>query len=453
MLRKFVILRPNREIKRFLRRCLQTASTEEHVSVPPNANSPLSVYMSRVHDGLLDEDEYQKTIVASLDRLNEQVKDYQPPVKPNVFFQKLFGEKKIESPKGLYLYGSVGCGKTMLMDLFHDQCPIQGKQRVHFHKFMLDVHQRIHAWKQSLPRERDVKKLQTYDPIPPVADSISNQTWLLCFDEFQVTDIADAMILKRLFTELFKNGVIVVATSNRDPDDLYKNGLQRINFLPFIDILKSHCEVKCLDSGIDYRMTSLPKEGTIYFLTGESECDEKVDEVFEELIADEDDVIHSKTLEILGRDLRLPKTCGRVLDATFNSLCAQPLGAIDYLEISKHFDSVIVRNIPKMTLKHKSEAKRFIVLVDTFYDNKVRLVCSAEATPNELFTRGKVTLREEDMNRMLMDDLGLKADSTDSNTSIFTGEEELFAFERTVSRLTEMQTDAYWNSRETKAPS
>ncbi|WAR07036.1 AFG1L-like protein [Mya arenaria] len=373
--------------------------------------------MSRVHDGLLDEDEYQKTIVASLDRLNEQVKDYQPPVKPN-----LFGEKKIESPKGLYLYGSVGCGKTMLMDLFHDQCPIQGKQRVHFHKFMLDVHQRIHAWKQSLPRERDVKKLQTYDPIPPVADSISNQTWLLCFDEFQVTDIADAMILKRLFTEL---------------------SVQEW----------SHCEVKCLDSGIDYRMTSLPKEGTIYFLTGESECDEKVDEVFEELIADEDDVIHSKTLEILGRDLRLPKTCGRVLDATFNSLCAQPLGAIDYLEISKHFDSVIVRNIPKMTLKHKSEAKRFIVLVDTFYDNKVRLVCSAEATPNELFTRGKVTLREEDMNRMLMDDLGLKADSTDSNTSIFTGEEELFAFERTVSRLTEMQTDAYWNSRETKAPS
>uniref|UniRef100_A0A3Q2Y111 AFG1 like ATPase b n=1 Tax=Hippocampus comes TaxID=109280 RepID=A0A3Q2Y111_HIPCM len=330
-----------------------------------------------------------------------------------------------------------GTGKTMLMDMFYGGLQNNQKKRVHFNGFMLDIHKRIHRRKRSLPR-RKLGNMFTYDPISPVAVEISRETCLLCFDEFQVTDIADAVILRQLFQTLFKTGVVVVATSNRPPDDLYKNGLQRDTFLPFIDMLKESCHTICLDSGVDYRRLQETGAGKRYFLTGEPGTDVVLDAMFDELAFTQNSFTGPKVLTVLGREVMLEKTCGSVADCTFHELCGRSLGASDYLEMARLFDTVFIRHVPMLTLRMKDQVRRFTTLVDNFYDKKVRVVLQAAAPLEQLFTH---TGGDDEQH------LGLCVTCVQEvaeRLTLFTAEEEIFAFHRTVSRLAQMQTDTYW---------
>ena len=337
-------------------------------------------YAALVAAGKIEADPGQAVLVQQLTALAHRL-DQHRLARKSSSLGWLFGTRERAGPplKGLYVYGEVGRGKTMLMDLFFETSVVMRKRRVHFHEFMADVHERVHAYRQ------DIKTgaLPDQDPIQRTAAAIAEETWLLCFDEFHVTDIADAMILGRLFTRLFELRTVVLATSNLAPGELYKDGLNRALFLPFVALLDRHCEAVQLEARVDFRLEKLTGMAT-WYVPVNAKADAALDDAWRRLVGERAGAPHE--LMVKGHIVRVPEAAMGVARFSFDDLCAQPLAAADYLKIAHEFHTIILERIPVMDYAHRNEAKRFIILIDTLYDHAVKLLASAQAQPDELYT-------------------------------------------------------------------
>lgn len=338
------------------------------------------LYDKRVGEGVLEGDLAQRALADRFDRLLGELATAQAngTSKRTPLGWLLAKSKPKTSVRGLYIHGSVGRGKTMLMDWFHELAPVKAKRRAHFFAFMEDVHARINAQRVAYKRGETREE----DPIPPVARSIASQAKLISFDEFHVLDIADAMILLRLFTVLFEEGVTLVATSNVVPDHLYENGLNRSLFLPFIDLLKAHCDVWNLDARTDYRRERLSQFSAYQTPLG-LEADAAMDEAF--ALATAGQTVAPLTIKVRGHDVHIPAASASVARFTFDELCAKPLGAADYIELASRFATIFVDHVPTLDYSRRNEAKRFIILIDVLYDTGNRLFLSAANPPDEIY--------------------------------------------------------------------
>jgi cell division protein ZapE len=295
--------------------------------------------------------------------------------------------RKSEPVRGVYLWGPVGRGKSMLMDLFFEAAPVERKRRTHFHVFMAEVHAHVNAWRtgDAAARQARFGTHRGDDPVPPTADVIANGARLLCFDEFQVTDIADAMILGRLFEQLFARGVTVAATSNRAPDDLYRDGLNRQLFEPFIAMLKERLQVAPVDGARDYRLDRLRAAGT-WFSPIDAGNEAGFERLWREMLGGDEEI--GATLEVFGRRQHWPRAAGRMLRAHFQSLCGEALGPSDYLAIAGRFDTLFLEALPRLRGEDRSAARRLATLIDTLYEARARLVVLAAAEPGRLYPEG-----------------------------------------------------------------
>ena len=340
----------------------------------------LEQYESRIQRGLIAPDAAQAEAAHLLDDLAHRLST----AKKGGFFSKP------EKVRGLYLWGGVGRGKSMLMDMFFDAAKVEAKRRVHFHAFMRDVHDFLADWRALDEGERKRSEFRVKnaadDPIAPAAKKIALEARLLCFDEFQVTQIADAMILSRLFEALFDRGVTVVATSNREPGDLYKRGISRELFLPFIDVLRGACDVFELASERDYRLERLIEKPVWHSPLG-GEAADAMDDAWRRLTLNAQPL--SCEITIKGRRVPVPASAAGVARFTFNDLCALPLGPRDYLEIASRYHTIMIDNIPMLSPEKSDEAARFVSLIDALYEAKINLVASAAAEPDVLYPEGK----------------------------------------------------------------
>jgi cell division protein ZapE len=356
----------------------------------------LDKYRALVSGKVIEADPAQAAAAARLDRLAQELKGWRPR---RGRLRRLIGPAN-QAPRGRYIFGPVGRGKTMLMDLFFEAVRFKPKRRVHFHEFMAEVHDRIAAARETAPG----------DPIPHVARVIAGEAALLCFDELHVTDIADAMILGRLFRGLFDDQVVVVATSNVAPSELYKNGLNRALFLPFIDVIGEHMELEELLAAKDFRLDKLVGK-PLYFMPADKRAEAQMDRLWVDLTGNHPGA--AVDLDVKGRGVRVPLASMGVARFSFAELCERPLGASDYLHIAHAFHTVMIDAIPVLRPAQREVARRFVNLVDALYDNRVCLVASADAEPQALYPEGDIH----------------------------------FLFERTASRLIEMRSEGYLTGR------
>ena len=342
------------------------------------ASSITAQYAAGVEAGKVERDPAQLAVVDRLARLEGDIIEHRLARKSSSLGWLFARDKKQASLKGLYIYGEVGRGKTMLMDLFYEASPVQRRRRAHFHEFMIDVHERVHGLRQKMK----VGEYAGEDPIELVAKDLAREAWLLCFDEFHVTDIADAMILGRLFAQLFTRGVVVVATSNVAPVDLYKDGLNRALFVPFIDMLEAHMDIVRLASRTDFRLEKLAGLA-VWHVPADEAADAALDDAWRRLARENDGA--AQELALKGRTIHVPRAAMGVARFSFHDLCEQPLAAADYLRIAHEYHTIILDHIPVMTFDNRNAAKRFIILIDTLYDMNVKLIASAAAEPDALY--------------------------------------------------------------------
>jgi cell division protein ZapE len=367
-------------------------------------------YAALVAAGKIEHDAAQQAVVDKLAQLERRIVEHRLARKSSSLGWIFGARKRQEDPiRGLYIFGEVGRGKTMLMDLFFATSPVMRKHRAHFHEFMADVHERIYAFRQKIKSG----EIGGEDPIQLTAAAIADETWLLCFDEFHVTDIADAMILGRLFKRLFELGIVVVATSNVPPAELYKDGLNRALFEPFIAMIEQNLEVVRLAARTDFRLEKLAG-APVWYVPADRAADAALDAAWHRLTLGH--VEAERDLTVKGRVLRVPRATMGAARFSFHDLCAQPLAAADYLKIAHEFHTIVLDRIPVMDYGRRNEVKRFIILIDTLYDNAVKLVASAAADPDALY-------RPSD---------GFEAQSFEAQE-----------FKRTASRLIEMRSETY----------